>query len=81
MSEFKGTQGKWYKGVTGDVKQSGTKKVIADCFFFSDDIEVEQYNALLISKALEMLIDIKGYLGSDKRAEVEKLIESATNLK
>lgn len=41
-------------------------------------------NAQLISHApemLEMLINIKDYLGSDKRAEVEKLIESATNLK
>ena len=40
-------------------------------------------NALLISKApemLEMLKDIKDYLGSDKREKVEQLIKEATEL-
>jgi hypothetical protein len=39
--------------------------------------------ALLISKApemLEVLKDIKDYLGSDKRQEIEQLIKEATEL-
>jgi hypothetical protein len=44
----------------------------------------QKANALLISKApemLEMLIDIKGYLGSDVREKVEQLIKESTKLK
>ena len=40
-------------------------------------------NALLISKSpemLEMLIQVKDYLGSDIRSKVEKLIKEATNI-
>jgi hypothetical protein len=50
---------------------------------YNDLITQIQANALLISKApemLEMLKDVKDYLGSDKREQVEQLIKEATEI-
>lgn len=90
MSEFKGTKGKWYKGLTNDVKQVGTKKVIADCCFFDNDRAIEEANALLISKApemLEMLHRIENILTYDTiepnsplQEEIYNLIKQATEI-
>lgn len=82
--EFKGTKGKW------SLEQSffyKTDKVVwsdhkAICRITIDDKD-SMANALLISKSkelLEMLINIKDYLGSDKREDVEKLIKQATEI-
>ena len=100
IMEFKGTQGKWHlKGCPyydDDSKEHhGAFTVVTEeaettitCVkaysFYGQTLETATANALLISKApemLEMLKDIKDYLGSDKRMEVEQLIKEATKLK
>lgn len=85
MNAFKGTKGKWHYTSSQTVYSISynNPRTIADCENRTLKGNEEQYNALLISKApemLEMLNDIKGYLGSDKRAEVEQLIKEATEL-
>ena len=90
MSEFKGTDCKWefiqnkefptLHEIWSDSKSIFTRGtyIARTCYAPSSE-----YNALLISKApemLEMLNDIKDYLGSDKRQEVEQLIKEATEL-
>jgi len=88
MSNFKGTKGNW--GISSnnqDQIESSDGINICDCWSmgdnrFPDELEMKA-NALLISKApemLEVLENIKDYLGSDKRTEVENLIKSATEL-
>lgn len=79
MSEFKGTKGKWEvkKGEVLNGVYSGKEPI---CICHGGN-KVE--NALLISKApemLEMLKDVKDYLGSDKRALVVQLIKEATEI-
>jgi hypothetical protein len=93
--EFKGTKGKW--DVSGKIGTNnyGVKFLTIDFEDAKDCIDIyvdkrypeyvsfleTQANALLISKApemLEMLKDIKDYLGSDKREQVEQLIKEAT---
>ncbi len=92
MYEFKGTKGPWsvhdWDGcleiVAGENINPNTvatilnrHKEIVNCYSESEA------NALLISKApelLEMLKDIKDYLGSDRRQEVEQLIKEATEI-
>ena len=85
MSAFKGTQGKlkvreiqedFYISIDNEKDQSAA----------SISTREEQYEEALIygnlfacaPEMLEMLIDIKDYLGSDKRQEVEQLIKKAT---
>ncbi len=91
MSEFKGTKGKWnVKNIAYDkqwIDVSSEKGIIARTFYGNMEPIVtdkeSEANALLISKAtemLEMLKDVKDYLGSDKRKEVEQLIKEATEL-
>jgi hypothetical protein len=82
--EFKGTKGKWR------ITQENEVGILISGFNpVSDILTVHRYgftkeenaNALLISKApemLEMLKDIKDCLGSDKREQVEQLIKEAT---
>jgi len=81
--EFKGTKGKWELADRGRrveclVKPQTYKFIASSC-----NNTRWQYDMLLISKApemLEMLKDIKDYLGSDKRERVEQLIKEATNV-
>jgi len=88
MSNFKGTKGKWsINSNNQDQIESQDGINICDCWSMGDnrfpDLFEMKANALLISKApemLEMLEDIKDYLGSDKRTEIENLIKSATEL-
>ncbi|WP_286777043.1 hypothetical protein [Sphingobacterium sp. UBA2074] len=67
-------------------EQSKTEKGYRSicCVTPIDDMDDEDLaNALLISKApelLNMLIDIRGYLASDVRNNVDELIRSATDL-
>ena len=88
MSEFKGTKGNWeYSSdnswecsvVTDNDSQSIT---LENTDSESDKGFYEMYhNAKLIAcapKMLEMLINVKDYLGSDKRYYVEQLIKKAT---
>ena len=91
--EFKGTKGKW--DTMWDFSKGWDKRclsivtdmendydIIANVVIYENE-EIEQANALLISKApemLEMLKDIKDYLGSDVRMKVDKLIKEATEL-
>lgn len=84
--EFKGTKGKWHSvEYAGNyILQSGDKYGDDNILDEENVNEEAKYNALLISKApelLDMLIDIKAYLGSDKREEVEHLIKASVNLK
>jgi hypothetical protein len=85
MSEFKGTKGKWELFRQDDDIYIETKSGnAAICLIVGGaGLEQDKANALLISKAPEMLDklkDIKDYLGSDKRQEVEQLIKEATEL-
>ena len=86
--EFKGTKGKWFVNRQDDIfieTDDKTEKTSV-CLMLANgiyDYDKWRYNALLISKApemLEMLKDIKDYLGSDVRMKVDKLIKEATEL-
>lgn len=87
--EFKGTKGKWIVDKSGYITTNGGLCIMVgnDCISVVGDGNPHQpikANALLISKApemLEMLKDIKDYLGSDRRTEVEQLIKEATQIK
>jgi hypothetical protein len=89
--EFKGTKNNWSvteikKGLGEGIHISCGKKFFLckinkheDCF----TIEEAKANAQLISCApemLEMLEDVKDYLGSDVREKVEQLIKKATEI-
>ena len=84
--EFKGTKGNWklaeneYGYYTSVRNLDDSRKVCTSRI--NNQIE-SNANLLLISKApemLEMLNDVKDYLGSDKREQVEQLIKEATNV-
>lgn len=83
--EFKGTKGKWIVKHLDDIfiENEFGEQI---CEMPAKGIiryETWRENAQLISKApemLEMLKEIKDYLGSDKRDEVEQLIKKATEL-
>lgn len=93
MKEFKGTQGKWY--CNKNKKHPTLHHILsseADDTFYDGTLiaktcyaPLSEYNALLISKAPEMLFLLKDLL-SDKglndvsRREVELLIKQATEL-
>ena len=86
--DFKGTKGKWII----DEEEFFINDSGVDVFSISNECKTEvqmadvygsKANAMLISKApemLEMLDNIKDYLGSDVRARVEQLIKEATDL-
>lgn len=86
--EFKGTKGKLeiieinlidYFQIS--VVDREKNKIV--CQIFDIEKQEAKANALLFSKAneiLEKLKDIKDFLGSDKREEVEKLIKEATEI-
>lgn len=91
--EFKGTKGKWQ---IGEIKHSvwgeNRKGCIADCtgvhnkhFYIGFTSEESEANALLISKAPEMLEMLKRFVKSDDLQiedfiEAEQLIKEATEL-
>lgn len=92
MGIFKGTKGKWFACCI-EAKphflftNDGETTICAFTKKQDSGIELQieevRANAKLISCApemLEMLIDLKDYLGSDKRQEVELLIKKATDV-
>ena len=81
--KFKGTKGKWELFKSESYCEIQTQKPLISICAVNPNVEEHLYNAQLISKApemLEMLKDIKDYLGSDKRQQVEQLIEEATKI-
>ena len=92
--EFKGTKGKWKVGkrnncIISDDETSLTIKGttgLSTIRYYGGNLiceSVSKENALLISKApemLEMLINVKDYLGSEVRVKVEQLIKEAIEL-
>lgn len=90
MSEFKGTKGKWEinpKAIR-NVRCGGITVANTSQGQSGDNEEEEQSNALLISKApemLEMLIELRKFGGNhgmpyDLYEELDKLIKEATTL-
>lgn len=83
--EFKGTKGKW-KINEDYIQSANSKQMIADCFPTTDE---DRANALLISKAPEMLETLKhlysdlkqGALPSEAEIQnIKQLIKEATEL-
>jgi hypothetical protein len=80
--EFKGTKGKWEVSVN----QFENNNIICDGFYLGE--ARNKYDALLISKAPEMLemlkkiiLEIDPHSQSKQYGEIEQLIEEATELK
>lgn len=84
MYNFKGIKGKWYRNTDSRIVSSVYSINKESLIHISGKCtEEKQANAQLIScppEMLEMLNDIKGYLGSDKRQEIEQLIKKATTI-
>jgi biotin carboxylase len=96
MSEFKGTKGKWEKYITKKndiVVKIGVNKQLTLGHIYDDDCDIpscckieEHANALLISKAPEMLAmlekasDALTSSDADLRNEIEQLIKEAKEL-
>jgi hypothetical protein len=86
--KFKGTKGNWFTLNQNDEKLwfniSSHKSVIARTFYGpAEPIVTEQeaqYNALLISKAPEMLEMLIKYNSIIKTKELENLIKEATEI-
>lgn len=84
--EFKGTKGKFMVAKckqTGDMTIYPVEGDLAICDMEYNDIEAN-YNALLISKAPEMLEFInkyKGFLRLEDQIKANTLIQEATELK
>jgi hypothetical protein len=78
MSEFKGTKGKWKVSID----QFKNNNIICDGFYLGESRN--KYDALLISKApemLEMLIFLRPTFKGTKTGEsIEQLIKEATEL-
>jgi uncharacterized secreted protein with C-terminal beta-propeller domain len=82
MTQFKGTKGKW------EVSKAYETIIDEEGYGIAQEYGIKnslywKANALLISKApelLEMLEEVKDYLGSDVRGKVEQLIKEATEL-
>ena len=85
MTQFKGTKGKWQllrfsEGQMSVRNKDNTRKI---CVSRVQNYDESLANLLLISKApemLEMLEELKDYLGSDVREKVEQLIKEATEI-
>ena len=93
METAKFTKGKWIilnsyheenqRWICIFLEENTDISIDISCDLDDDKNNELEANALLISKApemLEMLKDIKDYLGSDKREKVEQLIKEATEL-
>ncbi len=90
MTNFKGTKGKWeifkpnHIGLTNVSfgENNGFNPFIELWHhLFDNEKEEAEANAKLIAHApemLEMLFNVKDYLGSDVREQVEQLIKKAT---
>lgn len=95
--EFKGTKGKWVSNYSNgswliqdlETYQDGFKSSIAEIYWFNDEKDTAEYNALLISKAPEMLETINellkelryhGFNNSSAIWNAEQLIKEATEL-
>lgn len=82
--EFKGTKGKWFKPNGTTIIQSDNGSEICDYAGYKTTLEEDEANALLISKAPEMLEMLnKLYaedLLKDYQDDVLKLIKEATEL-
>lgn len=92
MTQFKGTQGKWawdelsmkIKG-TGDFEGMTVIANVSPKMDYSRDMATQSANALLISKAPEMLemlnyLNNKGGLGLETHERLDNLIKEATEL-
>ncbi len=92
MGEFKGTKGKWFvrkydfstNVLTTEMNALGNESI---CFLNSKSDFNDEANALLISKAPEMLEMLKDILSSMRgenfnisENEIEQLIKEATNV-
>lgn len=86
MSEFKGIKGNWIieysnRDDSYDVYDESKDKFVCTTMNSSD---IEKYNALLISKAPEMLEMLKSILASEhlkgtiEESKIKQLIKSAT---
>jgi len=84
MTNFKGTRGKWE--VNEDLRVISADNIVADCNWL---IHYDKYNALLISKAPELLEVLekllKMYIQTDRPStrlilEAKQLIKEATEL-
>lgn len=100
MSGFKGTKGKWCLAkaemkdnkiielvVTSEnkIKLDNGLRIIASLGYFNSADEIDEANALLISKApemLEMLDKLKDHFGlfPENRIAIKQLIKQATEL-
>lgn len=88
---FKGTKGKWVLNYSqgswliqdSETYQEGFKSSIAEVYYFDDGKNTAEYNALLISKAPEMLDFINRISGEMLRNDFildEKWYEQARQL-
>jgi hypothetical protein len=89
--EFKGTKGKWEVSKNSSTLSTIDKKDFITCWVFPAEKEEAHANALLISKAPEMLemlqiylADLNNIIPSDaqrnKIQDVEQLIKESTEL-
>ena len=96
MNEFKGTKGQWVANYqTGswliqdkEAYQEGLKGCLAEVYYFHDGKDTAEANALLISKAPEILKMLKDILSGMRGGnfevteyQIEQLIKEATELK
>jgi len=82
--EFKGTKGKWLININHNIV-SETNSPICDVWHFNKTDEETKSNALLISKAPEMLemlqnISRNEMITPNVRRKADKLIKEATEL-
>lgn len=88
--EFKGTSGKWVLNYQSgswliqdlETYQDGYKTALAEVYYFNDGKDTAEANALLISKAPEMLEMLERVLkeGVIPHLDVAELIKEATEL-
>jgi len=71
MSEFKGTKGKWYATKEKDCFVVFCDKPNWDICTTISDLEIDEANALLISKAPEMLEMLSEIVNIFKRGEFD----------
>jgi len=77
--DFKGTKGKWIANYSKgswliqdlETYQEGFKSSIAEVYYFEDSKNTAEYNALLISKAPEMLEMLMILVGDIKQGPVD----------
>ena len=85
--EFKGTKGKWFTTVLGEVYSENQVDNEIICEVIHGKLEDTKANALLISKAPEMLEMLQSLLNesedivhSEIKKDIEKLIKEATEI-